>query len=459
MPVVSKKRRLRYAFLEDGDESSQDDNDEPATVPSQQEAGEQPFEEARKDSFQQYEDEEHFILPYQDASSSSSSSSESESEDNEEEPEQQKPHHYANEDDLFDAAFVAPTENRSTWEKENSQENVYPPPLNQPRQPLMAQAEHEVVDLCADSDDDDEDDFTAGNRATFQGLRTQQKSPMFNANSRRGFSPHIAAAPRAKPSKLPNANDDIVECWSSEDEGNQKPRARRVTNTTVQEERSNVDWNVQRGASRNAGARRLSTWARNDDSDEHAPAFMPAPSRRRPSLNTFKEDRSDRLRRLRNANTGIHTAASVMRRNTNNTAPVEQASDDVYFRQGTQTPRTTTANSSGTEPLRNDLMGGSGVGAGSYTFNRSQSFQHTFQQPPAKGRKRTKRAPARKKPTAKGGAKKRGGGRKRFNYRGRGGKTKSSRGGRSRGRGANDNAEYSRKDPLLKNVGGASITF
>jgi hypothetical protein len=112
------------------------------------------------------------------------------------------------------------------------------------------------------------------------------------------------------------------------------------------------------------------------------------------------------------------------------------------------------------------------VGIGNYTFTAGQSFQQSFQQPVAPvatGGKRKKAA------TKKSAGKKKGGEGKRSYYRKKGGRKKyndnnsksssSSRGGgggRGRGqskRGPGSNEEYSRKDPLLKNVGGASIIF
>lgn len=444
MNVISKKRRLRYALMEDS--SDEEDNE----FETQQPAGQEPFEGNYQHtqfsvSYPKENQEEQFVLP---PSEHGSSSSESGSDDEEEEVYKPSSRHqsfmmmqppvqdYANEDDLFDAAFVAP-ENRfppkNSGGKENAQRDSISS-MNQIRQnPFHRNAEPQVFDLCAS---DEDTDFTAQQyHATFLGVRREDKSPRFNANSRRVFSPHAVA--RRQSANPPTTNsidndDDIVECWSSEDEGgNSKPRARRVTNEPPKGSHPN-DF-----ASRNPVAR--STFHSNDDEDDFD--RMPAPSRQKSVLHHFKADRSDRKRRLRDATTGMHSAASI---------PVSRTANPTF---------------------RNDLHGGSGVGIGNYTFSAGQSFQQSFQQPVAPvatGGKRKKAA------TKKSAGKKKGGGGKRSYYRKKGGgkrynnnnnkSSSSSRGGGGRGRGqskrgAGSNEEYSRKDPLLKNVGGASIIF
>jgi hypothetical protein len=107
-------------------------------------------------------------------------------------------------------------------------------------------------------------------------------------------------------------------------------------------------------------------------------------------------------------------------------------------------------------------MGGSGVGAGNYTFTAGQSFQQSFQQQaPSKGRKgkAAKKKTVTKKKSTASGKKKKWGGKKSYYRKKEGGKGKPSRGGRSRSNRGGSNEEYSRQDPLLGGVGGASITF
>jgi len=476
MPVTSKKRRLRYALLDD--ESSQDDDDDFAAHDQQQQAaGEQPYEQEyrQSSSYQpQEKEEEQFVLPSQDASSFSSSESDNDEEDVSQ-PRDSMQHssalhqQYEDEDDLFDAAFVAP-ENRSThhsqhcsyaWNKENTQQVQDYPSLNQSTH-QQQQDEHEVVDLCASDDDDDDEGLNAAEyRATFQGVRTPSKSPRFNEKSRSLFSPNARSARLEQQPAVNNKDDDddIVECWSSEDEGNQKPRAaRRVTNIQEpsfhQSRNSRKESTFAPKASLNVARRPLNN---EDDDDDEEPAFMPAPTRPRTgALNRYKTETVDRRRRLRDATTGFNTAASVMLRSNN--APLEQASDNLWYRQSQATASTS-------QTLRNDLMGGSGVGAGNYTFTAGQSFQQSFQQPvnplAATSTKGRKKKPAKKPAAKKKSGKKRGWGGKKSFYRkkGGGGKSKPTRGASNNNRSRGSNEEYSRKDPLLKNVGGASIIF
>lgn len=477
MPVTSKKRRLSYALVDDEDDESSDDE-------QQQPAGQSPYEGdyRRRSSLQQQENqEEQFILP---PSQDESSASSSESEHEEEEPrdysmhqhQSSVTHEYADEDELFDAAFVAPEQRlkqqqqkQHAWDKENThQQGEHYPSLNQPSQHGHYEADTEVVDLCA-SDQEDTNLDTTGNRSTFLGVRRPEKSPRFNANSRQMFSPNAPPVQRPPPHHTTSMNnnsnendDDIVDCWSSEDEGNQKPRAaRRVTNAQ-QEQPHQQNRGPTFPPANNVAASRGSFHSNDEDFDR-----MPAPSRQRTAiLNQFKTDRTDRKRRLRDATAGMHSAASVMlRNNNNNSAPFEQASDNLWFRQGQSSGGASTSSS------RNDLTGGSGVGAGNYSFTAGQSFQQSFQQPVnpvasgGGGRKRK----AAKKPAAKkkgGGKKKKWGGGKRNYYKKggkKGGSKSSGRGGgksqRSNRSGGGSNEEYSRKDPLLKNVGGASIIF
>ena len=158
--------------------------------------------------------------------------------------------------------------------------------------------------------------------------------------------------------------------------------------------------------------------------------------------------------------------------------------DNVYYRQGASTANNSSFNfatwqqssSASQQPLRNDLSGGSGVGAGSYSVQygggedidvfEEEDDQHA---PRASTRGRKKAAsgrakrPASKsktgKTTKKGKSKSKGGwGRgKRGGWggkRGGGGKYKRSGAGSRVG-----TPMESQSDAFLANVGGASITF
>jgi hypothetical protein len=410
MPPTSKKRRRQYAVLDD----DSDDDDYPYAQPS---------------SSLQADDEDKFVLPKQEDSS--------ESED--EEP----PHDYSSseEDHLFQAAF-RPKENRHANE------------------PSLAQQDVVVVDLCG-SDDDEHEGVSYS-----EGVRVPRASPRFNADSRNLFSPY----------KLPPRDtcnvDDIVECWS--DEENSKPKARRVTDTHFEpsfsssQRHSNAPRHdnarndfasLRRNESRNESsmvARFPSSFQNDDndddDDDDDEPIFVPAPSRARTNvLERFRADKIDRRRRLRDA-TKTNTAAAVVLRN----APCEQASSNLWFRPGqAMAPSLST---------RNDLTGGSGVGAGSYTLGQSFSngpIDTASSAASSKGRKKktTKLSTAKKAGGGKTKKKSWGGGRKKY-YRKKGGKSSKKNGGGaswSSGRGSNE--EYSRQDPLLKHVGGANIIF
>ena len=477
MPVTSKKRRLRYALLDDDDSSEEDNHVD--VFQQQQAAGEEPFEEYRESAFQKYnDDKEQFVLPQQDDSSSSESSSDNDDDENE------VPRHgesfafqpqYDNEDDFFEAAFMAP-ENRSTQHNNSSWDKPYVNQQHDDFPCLNQEEEHdiEVLDLCDDDDDNDNGFAATQQRVTFNGVRTPRKSPRFNANSRHCFSPnahHLERPPETV--KDDDDDDDIVECWSSEDELDDGPRARRVTNV---HERSFQQINTTNSRN-NRNAQKEPTFAprafqnvaiypstlQNEHDDDDEPVLVPAPSRQREVLNRFKAQHVDRRRRVRDATAGIHTAASVMLRNS---APFEQAPDSLWFGQGQSAALASASHTSATS--RNDLMGGSGVGAGSYTFTAGQSFQPSIQKPanPAAPVKRRKQKATNKKTTTKkkstaGGKKKNWGGKNSYYRKKGGGKGKSSSrgGGRSSSNRVGSNEEYSRQDPLLGGVGGASIIF
>ena len=275
--------------------------------------------------------------------------------------------------------------------------------------------EPQVFDLCASEDEEQDVDFTAEHRATFLGVRREDKSPRFNANSRHVFSPNAAAAARrpsvVKPPPTTTTtsidnDDDIVECWSSEDEeGNTKPRARRVTN--------DEPWNrlKQRNhsndvASRKHAPRSSSTFHHSNNDDDHDDFDrMPAPSRQKNVLNQFKAN-GNKKRRLRDATTGMHSAASIpFHRNINTNNPTR----------------------------RNDLHGGSGVGMGNYTFTSTvvSAIVSTTCRSSRNGGGRKQKAA-----TKKTGGKKRGGGGKRSYYRKKGGGKKKKSTSGSRGGGA-----------------------
>jgi hypothetical protein len=401
MPPTSKKRRRQYAVLDD----DSDDDD---------------YTYAPQSSSLQADEEDNFVLPEQDDSSESEG----------EEP----PHDYSSEEDnLFRAAF-RPMENLDA------------------KQPSLAQQDVDVVDLCGSDDERERVPYS-------EGLRVPRASPRFNTDSRNLFSPN----------KLPPRDtcndDDIVECWS--DEENSKPKARRVTDTHYEpsfsstQRHSNVSrhdntcndfvssrWNESRNES--SMVARVPSSLQSDEVDE--PAFVPAPSQARNNvLERFRADKTDRRRRLRDA-TKTNTAAAVVLRN----APFEQASSNLWFRQGqAMAPSLST---------RNDLTGGSGVGAGSYTLGQSFSnvpVDTATSAASSKGRKKktTKRSTAKKSGGAKAKKKSWGGGRKKY-YQKKGAKSSKKNGGTtswSSGRGSNE--EYSRQDPLLKHVGGATIIF
>lgn len=412
MPPTSRKRRRQYAVLEDND--SDDDYDPPQDTSLQ-------------------DDDDKFILPDQEDSS--------ESED--EEPAMQAPLSYSDqeeEDYLFQAAFAP----------RSSQVNHVHGHSDFMNEPSLAQ--HEIVDLCGSDDDH-------GGVSYSEGVRIPRTSPRFNADSRDRFSPN--KLPRRG---TPCNDDDIVECWS--DEENQKPRARRVTDIHGPAfSSSQRHWNAPRHdayddpafRSRNKPRHESSTLASYpskllDDEDEQA--FVPAPSRARNNvLERFKFDKTDRRRRLRDA-TKTNTAAAVVLRN----APFEQVSSTLWYRQEqAMAPPAMT---------RNDLTGGSGVGAGSYTLGQSfQNLPVDTASSAASSRGRKKKTT--KRSTTKSGTKSKkkswGGGRKNF-YRKKGGQSKSTKNGGnlnfSSARSARaSNEEYSRQDPLLKHVGGANIIF
>ena len=210
----------------------------------------------------------------------------------------------------------------------------------------------------------------------------------------------------------------------------------------------------------------------------------------RPGLPREWAQQPAKRQRIRDAsNSNPFMARSVFARKPNQEPKTQNAilptkDDNVYYRRGPSTTKSGGFNfaawhqSSSTtqqqhQPLRNDLAGGSGVGAGSYTVqygatedidNYEEEENESAAQATTRGRKRSygpskKRTASRTKgakTTKKGKAKSKGGwGRgKRGGWGGR-------KGGRGRGsyQSSRGSPMESQSDAFLANVGGASITF
>jgi hypothetical protein len=376
-----------------------------------------------------------------------------------------------------------------------------------------------VVDLC-DSDDDDDhrvelDEYSSQNLTVREGLRSARKSPHFVTSSRRLSQP---APPKA-------AGDDDIQCFSDEDE---RPLDRfqsqsYLTSTTrtlpVQQplhqqhqpqqrypQSSIQSHNPYHQTTGQSAAPAVNGMLPNQQQQPQSSAQSHNPYNQTTGhsaagagngmLPNRWQERPERQRRLRDAaSSNTSFAQAVVRRpepaatahrwgsansSTAAAAPAATAAvtSDNWFNQWTAARAT---GGGGDEHVRNDLVGGSGVGAGSYrlvdnnnagTSNYDENFEPEHRaQPLARRNARGGKGGYSKKRT-KGKARSKKGGKRGGGGRGRGRGRGGSRGAANNqndsagawgdygdGGGSAWSAQPSRDDPNLGHVGGAEMSF
>lgn len=331
--------------------------------------------------------------------------------------------------------------------------------------------ELDVVDLCSDSED------SQGQR---RGVRTPIKGPAFNLASRnfhRQFQTSAMAQGTKDNPEL--SEDDILEYWSSDgvetrcNTHQHAKKARRVTDEFV-------------------APSSLAGRTHEIQMTSRLP-LTTKPSRRttgsfksnvaQPGLsNWWKTDRQDRRRRLRDATTSNTAKVSgVVLKDPPSEEQFEQVGSSLWYRPNQKPAARASA------PLRNDLCGGSGVGAGNYQLIgeaedvEEDETENSSKRKTTRRTTRTKRSSASSKRVKK---KKRGSKRKAWVGSGKASSTRKTGNTRSKNsrRSRKNNYEnmssnagvwgdgyqhrtsssfsaMKREDPDLKHIGGAMITF
>lgn len=342
---------------------------------------------------------------------------------------------------------------------------------------------HEVVDLCESSDESD----AQVNFSTCGTGRTPFKSPAFNTAARHfprsGSGLRLVPPPTAITTASMSNNDDDMDVWSHEDmppshrhTASLKPTLSNTTKEPIHARRSQPPTQhlVLQRTPWNAGS-------------------VPSQTSAQLSTETWKSDASKKRRRLREAS-NPHSVRGVVSKTTHDAA-FQQVSQNVWFRpnqHGTAAPVVAPASFRGT--TRNDLCGGSGVGAGSFVLQRTedstsasttsrttQGMTHKTKKAPRKNTptgyqettattKAAKTKPKKTRAVTKKGGKKKRGGWSRKNYRSKGGNNNArnpsvvdvpvtaSRDPWSAGY-QHRTTQVSRRDADLQHVGGATISF
>jgi hypothetical protein len=431
---------------------------------------------------------------------------------------------------LFEEAFFSPTNRKpppqpvTIHQQETRTQQVRPQvpqfeeelfhaayfDMELPRQQQPSQHD-DLVDLSLDASDDDVQHVARMLPPVHvhEGLRTEPKAPRFNIAARAFLtSPQLQRVP---PLSMVNQNDgsDIEEF--PDDRTTRRrlftPSSRRVTedhshNIRQQQQLPNHSAMMAHNPPSARAAVALHHQLANNSTVNSSTCNLPRPWE--------TSTTTARRRRLRDATANPSNARSIVAKRTTSvaaprqqqqqpatsTTSLQQASADLWFRQPptNATTTTTTATHSNVATIRNDLQGGSGVGAGNYSFQSSQRNPRQEQDEvedevsatttKSRGKARSKKASTttttRKRSrstTAAGGAKKKRGGwggKRRGKKKGgaRGGASNFKRGAGNRGASSSGEGVWgsetvtwqpppsnSRQDSTLQHVGGAEITF
>jgi len=359
-------------------------------------------------------------------------------------------------------------------------------PLNQDPLPAPSTAAShrapDIVDLCQDDEEEDGESLFVTNpssRNVHQGLRMLPASPGFNrrarefGNGRKSYSNNNGSISTDEINYFSDSGDRV---------GGNRSRPRRVTDITHNYHPSRPVNKLQATVSSThydptAVARLPSTRPENGILRSNNDLRQQLPFSR-PSLPQEWTEQPTRQRRIRDAsNSNPFMARSVVRKPQNSTqqknAPILPTTNEhVFYRQNAQPAPSSFFHQTS---MRNDLAGGSGVGAGNYALNygRGGNYEDDIDQyeddgptvPRTSTRGRRKSAACRaKSPRRKSGktGTKHGKGKSKGGWgHGKRGSWGGKRGGRGGGRSSYNRGSVmeSQSDAFLANVGGASITF
>jgi hypothetical protein len=468
--------------------------------------------------------------------------------------EQQQQQQHLTTEQLFEQAFFSPpsrkppppqpvTHHQQETRVPQSEEELFQATFDiedLPRQQQQTFQHDDLVDLSLDASDDEVQPTFARMPApvhVHEGLRTEPKAPRFNIAARAFLtSPHLQPSRLQVPplGGLAGQDDgsDIIEEFPDDS----TTRRRLFTTSTARRVTEDHSHNIrqhQQQQQTNHSSRRISedhghnmrhqqqqqtnhsTTMSHDPPSARAAVAVASYHQPAKSISTANSTcnlprpweastTTARRRRLRDATANPSNARSIVAKRTTsvaaprqqqhpatNTTSLQQASADLWFRQPpTNTSTATTHSNVGT--IRNDLQGGSGVGAGGYSLQSSQRQQQdqvddevsASTTTKSRGKARSKKAStttSRKRSksttTAAGGAKKKRGGwggKRRGKKKGgaRGGASNFKRGGNRGAAGSSGEGVWgsetvtwqpppsnSRQDSTLQHVGGAEITF
>jgi hypothetical protein len=354
-----------------------------------------------------------------------------------------------------------------------------------------------------DDDDDDNDDLYMNSglhraapleaarldacAARYPGLRTATKSPRFNVVARNfSFVSHDCHAPSMRQSPAASNDDDDddddIECWSTDEERKKPARVssastdvidllqtdQAMNNRTLQNPYARQSRTASLSSSSSSSQRRLSTTAVKLNDPHISRHSCDAPG---PPANPVSSRRSRMVPST--ATTALTTTEPSRRRRDPSMAGAVHI-DGLWYQPGAPRHEIHSLPLPANWRPRNDLFGGSGVGAGSYQLEPAKAV------PAVKAAKAYAKKSCTKKgsaTTVKKGAKrkyaKKKGGRTSYKKKGTTGGGSSRGSGRSRPpqtRNTNDawssgyqhrssTTPVSRTDATLNHVGGASITF
>ena len=323
--------------------------------------------------------------------------------------------------------------------------------------------------------------------ARYPGLRTATKSPRFNVVARNfSFASHDCHAPSMRQSPAASNDDDDddddIECWSTDEERKKPARVssastnvidllqtdQAMNNRTLQNPYARQSRTASLSSSSSSSQRRLSTTAVNLNEPHISRYSCDAPG---PQANPVSSRRSRMVPST--ATTALTTTEPSRRRRDPSMAGAVHI-DGLWYQPGAPRHEIHSLPLPANWRPRNDLFGGSGVGAGSYQLEPAKAV------PAVKAAKAYAKKSCTKKgsaTTVKKGAKrkyaKKKGGRTSYKKKGTTGGGSSRGSGRSRApqaRNTNDawssgyqhrssTTPVSRTDATLNHVGGASITF
>jgi hypothetical protein len=304
----------------------------------------------------------------------------------------------------------------------------------------------EVVDLCASDDDDCEE--------VHFGTRAPVRSPPFNYASRNFFGPSKSTHRMSATSQLPQQPpDDHVQYDVLEGSGH--------TNDTIHSTHSTAKCTPL------PTPRLSATW--------YPPKALPPPTMK----DTYKSDASRKRQRLRQAS-DPYKVSGIVAKKPSEPQDFHQVASNLWFR-----PKVTLDAPARwmSAPSRNDISGGSGVGAGNFVLERNNEFPDVAADAPRETKKtrrkaapktgeaskvaKTKAASKESKATRKAGpkkpakGKKKGGWRRNTKYRSKGAASRATAVPNRDpwGDGYQHRTAVPRSDADLQHVGGATISF